>query len=615
MCGIVGYIGPRDAVPILLNGLQRLEYRGYDSAGIAVYTQEGTIEIRRNVGKLRGLLDVVTQQPISGSPGIGHTRWATHGEPTVNNAHPHRSQTGHIVVVHNGIVENFLELKAELLAEGFTFRSETDTEVIVHLIERYLEGQALGLEEATRKALQHLKGSNAVVVLSTHEPDKLITARLGNAGGITIGFGQDEMFVASDLPALLDHTREVAFLEPGQMAVITQTGARLFDLDGAPIEHRVTTVPWDPVAAEKGEYRHFMRKEIHEQVRGLTDTIAGRVDVTQGRVRFLHLALTPEQARGIRKIFITACGTAYHAGLVGKTLLERLARIPVEVMVASEFRYADPLIGPGDVVLAISQSGETADTLAAMEEGRRKGATLWAIVNVIGSQAMRMADGYISMQVGPEISVASTKAYTAPLVDLYMLGLLLGELRGTLSPGQRRTLVDDLMRLPDLVSDVLQREDDYAAVARKYSPIRNMFYLGRGIHMATAYEGALKLKEISYIHAEGYPAGEMKHGPIALLEPDFPVLALAPQDPWYEKMISQVEQAKSRGAPVIALATDGDERVASLADHVLYIPPTPWLLAPVTAVVPLQIFAYVIATERGLDVDQPRNLAKSVTVE
>ncbi len=615
MCGIVGYIGPRDAVPILLNGLQRLEYRGYDSAGIAVYTPDGTIEIRRNVGKLQGLLDIVARQPVSGSPGIGHTRWATHGEPTVYNAHPHRSQSGHIVVVHNGIVENFLELKAELLAEGFTFRSETDTEVIVHLIERYLEGHALTLEEATRRALQHLKGSNAVVVMSSHEPDKLVSARLGNAGGITIGFGQGEMFVASDLPALLDHTREVAFLEPGQMAVITRDDVRIVNLAGEPVDFQVTTVPWDPVAAEKGEYRHFMLKEIHEQVRGLTDTIAGRVDVEQGRIRFLHLEVTPEQARDIRKIFITACGTAYHAGLVGKTLLERLARIPVEVMVASEFRYADPLVGPQDVVLAISQSGETADTLAAMEEGRRQGATLWAIVNVIGSQAMRMADGYISMQVGPEISVASTKAYTAPLVDLYMLGLLLGELRGTLSTEQRRRLVDDLMRLPDLVGEVLRREDDYAAVARQYIHMRNIFYLGRGIHMATAYEGALKLKEISYIHAEGYPAGEMKHGPIALLEPDFPVLALTPQDPWYEKMISQVEQAKSRGAPVIALATDGDERVAELADHVLYIPPTPWLLAPVTAVVPLQIFAYVIATERGLDVDQPRNLAKSVTVE
>ncbi len=616
MCGIVGYIGPRDAVPILLNGLRRLEYRGYDSAGIAVYTgPNDDIQIRRNVGKLQGLVEVVEQQPVSGSPGIGHTRWATHGEPTVYNAHPHRSQSGRIVVVHNGIVENFLELKAELLAEGFTFRSETDTEVIVHLIERYLEGQALDLIEATRRALRHLKGSNAIVVLAADEPDKLITARLGNAGGITIGFGQGEMFVASDLPALLDHTREVAFLEPGQMAVVTREGARIFTLDGRPVDFQVTTVPWDPVAAEKGEYRHFMLKEIHEQVRGLTDTIAGRVDVEQGRVRFLHLNLDAARARRIRKIFITACGTAYHAGLVGKTLLERLARVPVEVMVASEFRYADPLIGPDDVVLAISQSGETADTLAAMEEGRRKGATLWAIVNVIGSQAMRMADGYISMQVGPEISVASTKAYTAPLVDLYMLGLLLGELRGTLSDEQRRQLVDDLMRLPDLVGEVLQREADYAAVARRYVQARNMFYLGRGIHMATAYEGALKLKEISYIHAEGYPAGEMKHGPIALLDADFPVLALVPQDPWYEKMLSQVEQAKSRGAPVIALATDGDQRVADIADHVLYIPPTPWLLAPVTAVVPLQIFAYVIATERGLDVDQPRNLAKSVTVE
>ncbi len=615
MCGIVGYIGPRDAVPILLEGLRRLEYRGYDSAGIAVYTDRAGIEVRRNVGKLQGLVEVVRQQPLQGSPGIGHTRWATHGEPSVVNAHPHTSRNGRIVVVHNGIVENFLELKAELQAEGFHFRSETDTEVIVHLIERYLDGEALDLVEATRRALRHLKGSNAVVVMSADETDKLIAARLGNAGGITIGFGRGEMFVASDLPALLDHTRRVAFLEPGQMAVITREGAHLFTLDGHPLPVTITTVPWDPVAAEKGEYRHFMLKEIHEQVRGLTDTIAGRVDVSAARVRFLHLDLSAQQARALRKIHITACGTAYHAGLVGKVLLERLARIPVEVTVASEFRYMDPLIGPDEVVLAISQSGETADTLAAMEEGRRKGATLWAIVNVIGSQAMRMADGYISMQVGPEISVASTKAYTAPLVDLYMLALFLGELRGTLSEAQLRRLVDDLLRLPDLVGEVLRRQEEYLAIARAYAHIHNIFYLGRGIHMATAYEGALKLKEISYIHAEGYPAGEMKHGPIALLEPAFPVLALVPRDPWYEKMLSQVEQAKSRGAPVLALATDGDERVAEIADHVLYIPPTPWLLAPVTAVVPLQLFAYAIATERGLDVDQPRNLAKSVTVE
>ncbi|NPA27064.1 MAG: glutamine--fructose-6-phosphate transaminase (isomerizing) [Chloroflexi bacterium] len=614
MCGIVGYVGSRDAAPILLNGLRRLEYRGYDSAGIAVFDGQ-RIQIRRAVGKLQGLIDQVAREPVHGHIGIGHTRWATHGEPSVRNAHPHLSQNGQVVVVHNGIVENFLALKDELQAEGFTFRSDTDTEVIVHLIERYLEGHGMGIVEATRRALKHLRGSNAIVVLAATEPDKLVTARLGNAGGITLGFGQDEMFVASDLPAILEHTRQVAFLEPGQMAVVTREGAQVLSLDGEPIPYEITTVPWDPVAAEKGEYRHFMLKEIHEQVRGLTDTIAGRIEPSAARVRFLHLEATPEFARRIPKIFITACGTAYHSGLVGKFYFERLARIPTEVVIASEFRYMDPIVPEGAVVLAISQSGETADTLAAMEEGRRKGATLWAIVNVIGSQAMRMADGYISMQVGPEISVASTKAYTATLADLYMLALYLAELRGTLSEAQRRQLIQDLLTLPDLVGETLQREDQYAAIARRFVRAQNMFYLGRGINMPTAYEGALKLKEIAYVHAEGYPAGEMKHGPIALLDENFPVLALAPRDPWYEKMISQVEQSRARGAPTLAVATDGDDRAASLADAVLWVPETPWLLSPVTSVIPLQLFAYHIATERGLDVDQPRNLAKSVTVE
>ncbi|HID85080.1 MAG TPA: glutamine--fructose-6-phosphate transaminase (isomerizing), partial [Anaerolineales bacterium] len=412
MCGIVGYIGPRDATPILLNGLKRLEYRGYDSAGVAVL-KDGRIEIRRDAGKISRLEVLVAQNPLQGTIGIGHTRWATHGEPNQHNAHPHTGPAQEVVLVHNGIVENFLTLREELTAEGAAFRSDTDTEVIAHLIERLLSVEG-GLVEAVRRALQHVEGSNAVVVMSTREPDKIVAARLGNAGGVVIGFGEDEMFVASDLPAILEHTRRVIFLEHRQMAVITREGVEVFTLDGEPVEVQPTTVPWDPVAAEKGEYRHFMQKEIHEQVRGLTDTIAGRVDFREGRIHLPDLHLTPEFARRLRKIFITACGTAYHAGLVGKTLIERIARVPVEVMVASEFRYADPIIEPDSVVLAISQSGETADTLAAMEEGRRKGATLWSIVNVIGSQAMRIADGYISMQVGPEIGVASTKAYTAP---------------------------------------------------------------------------------------------------------------------------------------------------------------------------------------------------------
>ncbi len=613
MCGIVGYIGPRDATPILLNGLKRLEYRGYDSAGVAVL-QEGRIEIRRDAGKISRLEALVAEQPLHGPVGIGHTRWATHGEPNQRNAHPHTGPAREVVLVHNGIVENFLTLREELAAEGATFQSDTDTEVIAHLIERMLSVEG-GLVEAVRRALQHIEGSNAVVVMSVREPDKIVAARLGNAGGVVIGFGEDEMFVASDLPAILEHTRRVVFLEHRQLAVVTRHGVEVYTLDGEPVEVQPTTVPWDPVAAEKGEYRHFMQKEIHEQVRGLTDTIAGRVDFRGGQIHLPDLHLTPEFAQRLRKIFITACGTAYHAGLVGKTLIERIARVPVEVMVASEFRYADPIIEPDSVVLAISQSGETADTLAAMEEGRRKGATLWSIVNVIGSQAMRIADGYISMQVGPEIGVASTKAYTAPLVDLYMLAVLLADLRGVITPEQRRRLVADLRLVPDLVGQCLDREDEVIEVARKYKDTRSCLYLGRGINMATAYEGALKLKEISYIHAEGYPAGEMKHGPIALIDEEMPVVAIAPKDPWYEKMVSQIEQAKSRGGKVIAVATEGDERIPEIADDVLWIPETPWLLTPVTAIVPLQLFAYHIAAMLGLDVDQPRNLAKSVTVE
>ena len=613
MCGIVGYIGPRDATPIILNGLKRLEYRGYDSAGLAVLTDRG-VELRREVGKLHGLQTLVESEPLSGHLGIGHTRWATHGEPSRRNAHPHVSETGKVVVVHNGIVENFLALRDELAAEGAQFRSETDSEIIAHLIERFMS-QETGLVEAVRQTLRLLEGSNAVVVMSALEPDKIVAARLGNAGGIVIGFGEGEMLVASDLPAILEHTRRVAFLEPRQMAVVRHDGVDVFTLEGEPVAVDPTVVPWDPVAAEKGEYRHFMQKEIHEQVRGLTDTIAGRVDFEDGRIYLDTLNLTEDIARNIHKIFITACGTAYHAGLVGKTLIERIARVPVEVMVASEFRYADPLVGPNDVVLSISQSGETADTLAAMEEGRSKGALLWSIVNAIGSQAMRIADGYISMQVGPEIGVASTKAYTAPLVDLYMLAVLLGDLRGTLPEAERRRLVADLRLVPDLVGQVLAREEEVVAVAREMKDVRNCLYVGRGINMATAYEGALKLKEISYIHAEGYPAGEMKHGPIALLDEETPVIAIAPRDPWYEKMVSQVEQAKARGAPVIAVATEGDELIPPVADAVLWVPPTPWLLSPVVTVVPLQMLAYHIAAMRGLDVDQPRNLAKSVTVE
>ncbi len=613
MCGIVGYIGPQDATPIILNGLRRLEYRGYDSAGLAVL-QNHHIEVRRDAGKLSKLEALVADSPVHGHIGIGHTRWATHGAPSARNAHPHLGMTGEVVVVHNGIVENYIELRDELSAEGVVFNSDTDTEVIVHLVERYISSEN-GLVEAARKAMSHLKGAHGIVVISSREPDKIVAARIGNAGGVVIGIGEDEMFVASDMPAILEHTRQMVFLESRQMAVVSRDGLGVFALDGEPVPYEIQNVAWDPVSAEKGEYRHFMQKEIHEQVRSLTDTIAGRVDFEAGHIRLPELNLTPELARKIRKMYITACGTASHAGMVGKILIESIARIPVEVDIASEFRYRDPIIDEGTVVLAISQSGETADTLAAMEEARQKGATLWSIVNVIGSQAMRISDGYISMQTGPEIGVASTKAYTAPLVDVYMLAVLLGELRGTLPEKKRKALVADLRLVPALAGKCLDREPQVEMIARALMNTSHCLYLGRGINMPTAYEGALKLKEISYIHAEGYPAGEMKHGPIALIDRSMPVIVIAPRDPWYEKMFSQLEQAKSRGGTVVALATDGDELIAGVADHVVWLPETPWMLTPVTSVIPLQMLAYHIAALRGLDVDQPRNLAKSVTVE
>jgi glucosamine--fructose-6-phosphate aminotransferase (isomerizing) len=613
MCGIVGYIGEQDSTPIILNGLKRLEYRGYDSAGIAVLAN-GHIEIRRDAGKLAHLEALVSETPLHGKIGIGHTRWATHGEPNARNAHPHIGSTGEFVVVHNGIVENYLALKEELVAEGTVFKSETDTETIVHLVEKFYSNDG-SLVEAVRKTLRQLKGAHGIVVMSSREPDKIVAARVGNAGGVVIGLGEGENFVASDLPAILEHTRQVVFLESHQMAMITRNKIEISDIQGNPVKLQVQNISWDPVAAEKGEYRHFMQKEIHEQVRSLTDTLAGRVDFDRGEVYLHELNLDNEKAKRVKKIIITACGTAAHAGMVGKILIERIARIPVEVAIASEFRYADPIVDEDTVVLAISQSGETADTLAAMEEGRKKGGILWSNVNAIGSQAMRVADGCISMQVGPEIGVASTKAFTAPLIDMYLLAVYLGDKRGALGADQRYSLVNDLIGIPALVGECLSREKDVVDLARKFKDTSHMLYLGRGINMPIAYEGALKLKEISYIHAEGYPAGEMKHGPIALIDKTMPVMALAPMDPWYDKMISQIEQAMARGGEVIAVATDGDQRIPDLTDNILWVPPTPWLLSPVVTSIPLQLFAYHIASLLGLDVDQPRNLAKSVTVE
>ncbi len=615
MCGIVGYVGPRDAVSIILNGLKRLEYRGYDSAGVAVINSN-QIEVRRDAGKLSQLIDLVAKSPLSGAPGIGHTRWATHGAPSARNAHPHVGSTGRMVVVHNGIVENFLEIKDELVSEGVNFLSETDTETIVHLAEHQQAASADGgFVEAARRTFQKIEGANVVVLMSADEPDKIVTARIGNAGGVVIGLGEGENFIASDIPAILEHTRRVIFLESRQMAIITRDSVRIETLEGKEVKPEIHVIAWDAVAAEKGEYRHFMQKEIHEQVRALTDTLAGRVDFKEGRIRLPELNLTPELAKKIQRIYITACGTAAYAGMVGKTLIEKIARIPVEVVIGSEFRYSDPIVDENTVVLAISQSGETADTLAAMEEGRRKGAIIWSIVNAIGSQAMRVSDGTIAMQSGPEIGVASTKAFTTPLVDQYMLAILLADLRGTIDDKTRRQLVADLRLIPDLAGRVLDTEPEVEKVAHALKDITGCLYLGRGINMPIAYEGALKLKEISYIHAEGYPAGEMKHGPIALIDEEMPVLCIAPQDPWHEKMISQIQQAKARDGMVIAVATEGDELIAGMADHVLWVPEAPWMLSPIITVIPLQLLAYHIATIRGLDVDQPRNLAKSVTVE
>jgi glucosamine--fructose-6-phosphate aminotransferase (isomerizing) len=614
MCGIVGYIGPQQAPQIVMGGLKQLEYRGYDSAGIAVLEVNGQISLRRDVGKLSNLEQLLYRSPLHGNIGIGHTRWATHGEPSERNAHPHMSMNGRIVVVHNGIVENFLELKEELEAEGVAFQSETDTEVIAQLIER-LMGTGISLSTAVRETLRLLKGASAVVVMSIDNPDELVCARLGNAGGIALGIGDGEMFIASDIPAILAHTRQMIFLENRQMARITRDTYEVMDLDGRPVKTEIQNIAWDPVSAAKGEYKHFMQKEIFDQPRALIDTLGGRADFETGQVSLPDLNLTHELANNLEKIFIIACGTSYYAGLVGKFMIESLARVPVEVEYASEFRYYNPIINSKTAVLAITQSGETADTLAAMDLARNHDATLWSIVNVFGSQAMRMADGNIPMQAGPEIGVASTKAFTNSIMDMYLLACLLGSMRGIIDKQTLFKLIREAAHIPDLAGRVLDRDDEYEELAGLFFKANDFLFLGRGINYPVALEGALKLKEISYIHAEGYPAGEMKHGPIALIDEVMPVVAIVTKDALYDKMVSQVQQAKARGGLVIALATEGDDKISREADHVLYVPEAPELLAPIINVIPLQLLSYHIAERRGADVDQPRNLAKSVTVE
>ncbi len=619
MCGIVGYIGAGDAAPVVMHGLRQLEYRGYDSAGLAVIGAGGGIEVRREAGKLNNLEQALADAPLQGSVGVGHTRWATHGPPSRRNAHPHSSPDGDLVVVQNGIVENFVELRQGLQDAGYVFCSDTDTEVIVHLIHRHFHNGSGGdLEAAVRDALAELKGPSAVVVLSRCHPDRLIAARLGNAGGVVVGYGEGEMFVASDVPAILRHTRRLAFLESRQMAVITAGGVCYQTLEGQPLTKEVVSIDWNAEAAEKGEYRHFMQKEIFEQGRSLTDTLRSRLDFSRSSVNLDSLNLSPAQAQQLSKVTIVACGTSYYAGLVGKYYIERLARLPVEVDYASEFRYRQPIVDSSHLVLAITQSGETVDTLAALEEARNGGAFTAAIVNAIGSQAARVTDGHIYMQAGPEIGVASTKAFTASITDLLLLAIYLGEARGVLSQEVRASLVKDLSTLPGLAGRVLEeawRSGRYQELAERFYSYQNFMYLGRGINYPIAREGAHKLKEISYIHAEGYPAGEMKHGPIALIDESMPTVVVAPRDAIYDKMLSQVEQVKARNGLVLAVAQEGDDLMAHKADYILPIPSVSELLTPILAVLPLQVFAYEMAVRRGADVDQPRNLAKSVTVE
>ncbi len=614
MCGIVAYVGPRDAAPIVLEGLRLLEYRGYDSAGLAVVGPNG-LQRRRSVGKLANLAAVLREQPVAGNIGMGHTRWATHGGVTEANCHPHTSPDGTIVVIQNGIVENYLPLKQRLLAEGATFASQTDTEVIAHLVAQYYRGGHNSLADAVRRALREIKGANAIVVMSALEPDRLIAARLGNAGGIVLGVGEGEMFVASDMPAILDHTQRMIFLENREVAVVTAQGATVTTLEGEPVHKTITTVSWNPIQVAKGGYKHFMLKEIYEQPRSVTDVIRGRVDFDRSLVLLPDLDGLKPVWPHLRRLHAVACGTAWHACLLAKFLIEDLARLPVEVDYGSEFRYRDPLLEPGSVVLVITQSGETVDTLAAMEAARERGMQSIALVNVVGSQAARLADGVVYLNAGPEIGVASTKAFTSQVVAAYLLAIYLGQARGTLAEPQRRQLLQELAELPELVGQVLVNGNDYERLARRYMHCEDMLYLGRGINYPIALEGALKLKEVSYIHAEGYPAGEMKHGPIALIDENMPVVTICPQDKVRDKMLGNIEQVRSRGGRVIAVATQGDQEVAEKADDVIWIPAASRYLTPVLAVVPLQLLAYHIAVLRGCDVDQPRNLAKSVTVE
>ncbi len=623
MCGIVGYVGKKDVVPVILEGLRRLEYRGYDSAGIAVSGNSGILEICRAEGKLRNLEEAIRQKPLNGTYGIGHTRWATHGRPTEENAHPHRDCTGKIVVVHNGIVENYLSLKKKLAEEGHKFTTETDTEIIAHLVEKYsqpLNGHRPSLEDAVRKTVKELSGVFALAVISTAEPNKIVAAR--NGPPAVIGLGNDEYFVASDVPAILHHTRDIFFLGDGDMAVVTPDGVQLTDFDGKPVSREVQRVTWDPILAEKGGFKHFMLKEIYEQPRAVRDTTLGRVSQETGHIFLEEMEISETEFRAASKINIIACGTSWHAGQAGKFMIETLARVPVEVDYASEWRYRNPIVDSDTITLVISQSGETADTIAAQREAKAKGSKTLAICNVVGSMITREAAGTIYTHAGPEIGVASTKAFTGQLTALYVFAMYLAQVRGVMTAEQSRSAMIELTRIPGKLETILTHDEACDELAKRYQKVHDFLFLGRGIHYPIALEGALKLKEISYIHAEGYPAGEMKHGPNALIDENLPVVVIATRDVnnpdsmvRYEKTMSNLKEVKARSGLVIALATEGDEEIKEAADHVLYIPAAPEELSPILEIVPLQLLAYHIAVRRGCDVDQPRNLAKSVTVE
>ena len=617
MCGIVGYIGTHRAVPIILEGLKRLEYRGYDSAGLAVYCENGDLAIRRAQGKLRNLEESMRMNPVDGSYGIGHTRWATHGRPTEENAHPHRDCKGDIVVVHNGIVENYLALKQQLQHEGHVFKTETDTEIIAHLVEKHFEGN---LEEAVRAAVKELDGVFALAVIARTDPYKIVAAR--NGPPVVIGIGDNEYFVASDVPAILSHTQDMFFLADGDMAILTPDGVSLCDFDGHPVHRQVSHILWNPIEAEKGGYQHFMLKEIFEQPRAVRDTTLGRVGQETGRIFLDEMDITPAEFAAFKQVKIIACGTSWHAGLSGKFMIEKLARIPCEVDYGSEFRYRDPIVLADTLTIVISQSGETADTLAAQREAKSKGSRTLAICNVVGSMITREAAGTVYTHAGPEIGVASTKAFTCQLTALFILAMYLGQANGNLGEEESRTLVQELVHLPGKLETVLSHDAVYEALGKELHRTTDFLFLGRGVHFPIALEGALKLKEISYIHAEGYPAGEMKHGPNALIDEKLPVVVLATHDSsspesclLYDKTLSNIQEVKARDGIVLAIVTQGDDKVHKVADYVIEIPPSSELLTPILAIVPLQLLAYHIAVRRGCDVDQPRNLAKSVTVE